>query len=329
MKNRDNRFDNLKGFLIILVVFGHFLSDKTFFSNREMPLINAVIACIYSFHMPAMVMISGFFSKQSSQTPGYWKKQIISLLIPFVFFDLLQWLLISGEFTELLYPRFTLWYLLSLFSWKLMLPVVRTFRFPLTLSLVCALLVGLTTADCFLSISRTVAFFPFFLGGYYLNANQLEKLRRVPKIVSVLCLAFCLGLAVLLVKNDVSLQIYHMNAPYSALSLRLRTGLLLRALVLAMGFIVSLSLFALVSAKKTLLSGLGARTITVYLSHGILIKLIPLLGIRISLERQSFALLGAGVFTASICLLFGNRYAAKGFHAVMDWIGRLILKQDA
>ncbi|MBQ3390780.1 MAG: hypothetical protein IJG56_00050 [Clostridia bacterium] len=46
-------------------------------------------------------------------------------------------------------------------------------------------------------------------------------------------------------------------------------------------------------------------------------------------ELIAIARAGAGVFTASICLLFGNRYAAKGFHTVMDWIGRLILKQDA
>lgn len=329
MNLRDNRFDNLKGFLIIIVVIGHFLGQKMFFPAGKMPLIQAIYACIYSFHMPAMVMISGYFSKKSTDAPGYIQKQIRSILIPFVVFDLLQWLVISRKPAALLFPRFTMWYLLSLFFWKLLLPVIKSFRFPLTLSVVLALLVGLTKASVFLSVSRTIVFFPIFLAGYYLRAEQLEKLRRLPKIVPILSLALCLGLAVLLISSGIRVKLFHMKGSYKTLSLQPLQGMLLRALALAMGFTASLSLFALSPARKTLLTGLGTRTISVYLTHGLIIKLIRMLKLPYAIENQALLLLSALAFSAVICLLFGNRFVAKRLHAFFDWIGGLLLKREA
>ena len=122
LKNRDDRFDTLKGFLIILVVFGHLLDQKVFFADRDMPIVDAIYACIYSFHMPAMVLISGYFSKQGETGPGYYRKLTRSYLIPFAVFDLLQWLVTSRKLNVLLTPRFSMWFLLSLFFWKLLLP---------------------------------------------------------------------------------------------------------------------------------------------------------------------------------------------------------------
>ena len=328
LKNRDDRFDTLKGFLIILVVFGHLLDQKVFFADRDMPIVDAIYACIYSFHMPAMVLISGYFSKQGETGPGYYRKLTRSYLIPFAVFDLLQWLVTSRKLNVLLTPRFSMWFLLSLFFWKLLLPAVRSFRFPLLLSLGFALFAGLTKASTFLSVSRTITFLPFFLAGYYLRSEQIEKLRRIPKILPALVLLLSLALAFFLSMQGVTPKIYHMKESFQKLSLTAGKGLLLRALVLIAGFASSFSLIALVPGRKTPLTALGTRTILVYLFHGLIIKILLLLEPDIQLGRQSLALLGAAVFTAAICLLFGSRFAARGFHAVMDRIGRLLLKDS-
>ena len=59
MKERDYGFDNSKLILIILVVFAHLLeiSTKNYGSNND------IYRVIYSFHMPAFVFITGYFSK--------------------------------------------------------------------------------------------------------------------------------------------------------------------------------------------------------------------------------------------------------------------------
>lgn len=57
--SRDLRFDTLKGFLILSVVFGHFfLYDATHEGLSEV-----MVNFFYSFHMPLFVFVSGFFTK--------------------------------------------------------------------------------------------------------------------------------------------------------------------------------------------------------------------------------------------------------------------------
>lgn len=54
-KERLLYWDTLKGFLIILVVFGH---CGTAVGDN-------MLSVVYSFHMPLFILISGFFSKRS------------------------------------------------------------------------------------------------------------------------------------------------------------------------------------------------------------------------------------------------------------------------
>ena len=55
---RSLYWDNIKGVLIILVVFGHFL-----FGLQNSEINNTIVDAIYLFHMPAFVFVSGYFSK--------------------------------------------------------------------------------------------------------------------------------------------------------------------------------------------------------------------------------------------------------------------------
>lgn len=58
-KQREFYFDNARLYLIILVVFGHLLRSYI----GENPFLYALYMFIYSFHMPAFVLISGYFAK--------------------------------------------------------------------------------------------------------------------------------------------------------------------------------------------------------------------------------------------------------------------------
>lgn len=60
-KERDYLFDNIKGLLIFLVVFGHLISYSSF---KKIHSIDFIYLSIYIFHMPIFVFISGYFSKK-------------------------------------------------------------------------------------------------------------------------------------------------------------------------------------------------------------------------------------------------------------------------
>ena len=59
VKERSFYWDNIKGFLILLVVFAHILYQFQSMSGG----IKATVDYIYMFHMPAFVFVSGYFGK--------------------------------------------------------------------------------------------------------------------------------------------------------------------------------------------------------------------------------------------------------------------------
>ena len=61
--NRDLTIDSLKGFLILLVIFGHLLGSLKCLENKEC---QAIWNFIYTFHMPLFVLISGYFSNKQT-----------------------------------------------------------------------------------------------------------------------------------------------------------------------------------------------------------------------------------------------------------------------
>ena len=67
MGKRIALWDNLKLFLIFLVVLGH-LTLQYFYSSQMFCTVTMVI---YTFHMPAFVFVSGLFSKKAinGETP--------------------------------------------------------------------------------------------------------------------------------------------------------------------------------------------------------------------------------------------------------------------
>lgn len=88
MKDRNQYIDISKGVAIILVVLGHCIQygfGKDFFYNKsfyDIPLFK----CIYSFHMPLFMLISGYLYYYSIQRPALnviWRKTR-SLIIPLI-----------------------------------------------------------------------------------------------------------------------------------------------------------------------------------------------------------------------------------------------------
>lgn len=122
-KQRDYFFDNIKGFLIILVVFGHAIRYLAF--KRNSTVLLGLFMLIYSFHMPLFIFISGFFSKKTNSSKlinlvcTYFLWQMIITPGFIAIFTNKTFIGYSKSFFE---PYETHWYLVSLLIWRLITP---------------------------------------------------------------------------------------------------------------------------------------------------------------------------------------------------------------
>ena len=180
-KVRSAYWDNVKFFLIALVVLGHSLYA---FQNR-IP-VRALVSAIYFFHMPAFVFVSGFFSKSenSRRAKSLWKL-IFAYLFLWAFY--LGWAVLTSRQLKLTVPYYSSWYLLALVFWRLVTPYCSKIRFGLVYFTVVAILVGFwSDVRNGFALARIIALYPFFLAGYYLPSERVEKLTSRPLWTKIL-----------------------------------------------------------------------------------------------------------------------------------------------
>lgn len=172
-KGRNPYWDNLKGVIIILVVFGHLLYDAPVSSWFEYPL-----TIIYSFHMPVFIFISGFFGKHNH---SYSAISLLKLAFAYLLFNGVMQLFVCNIFDSysLLTPLYSFWYLPALIIWRAITPYISRYRLALPLSFLVAIMIGFwSDIDNTLALSRTIAFYPFYLAGYILPESFNEKIRK-------------------------------------------------------------------------------------------------------------------------------------------------------
>ncbi|MFC0559209.1 acyltransferase family protein [Halalkalibacter alkalisediminis] len=276
MKERNPYFDNAKVILIFLVVFGHILSEFLY-ENR---IVSSVYLFIFLFHMPAFIIISGFFAK-GIHKPGYLANVAKKLLIPYLIFQIFYTFYYIVIFNNDLSispftPRWALWFLLSLFLWNVMLLLFSKIRYGLLLAVVLSLVVGyFSDVDGFLSLSRTFFFFPFFLLGYYLKEEHFTRLTsKLNKVISV---ALLVALFLILYKvMPLDERAWLMGKqPYEKMDdITLQFAWLARFGVYVVMSMVTVLFFTLVPSQKTFFTHIGPFTISIYLLHMLFVKML-------------------------------------------------------
>jgi fucose 4-O-acetylase-like acetyltransferase len=275
MKTRDAYYDNAKFLLIFLVVFGHIIQSYI----HDNKFIFSLYTTIYLFHMPAFILISGYFAK-GFQQKGYLLKIAKKLIGPYVIFQgiysFYYFFINEKEVIEIdpLNPQWSLWFLISLFFWNVMLFLFTKWRagFGLLLSVCLGIAVGyFDEINSYLSLSRTIVFFPLFLLGYYFKKEDFRKLRdKKIKITSVII--FLTMVLVFFVLPDFNYKWLHGSNPYDAFHISEVNGGLIRLGVYCLTLLATLCFFALVPRKNLFFTKWGTRSIYVYLLHGFFIK---------------------------------------------------------
>lgn len=265
--HREYLFDNYKVLLILLVVIGHFIEPN----YDQNPFLYELKWAIVAFHMPAFIFISGYFSKRIPSI----KKLISGLVIPYFVYEILYYLLytfILDKETGFYFtrPKFSLWYLMALFAWRIIAPFVQKIPGYFVLSLIAGLLIGLTNLDNFLSIPRIVFFFPFFLAGLRFDSSCLTRFRNTKGYCGALAIlgAFAVFLFTDTWHDHLSPKIFYGRYSYKDLELGNIEGSLIRILCYIISFMLIYLFMLVLPAEKKSYSYLGERTMAIYIFHG-------------------------------------------------------------
>lgn len=301
--SRSNYLDNMKGFLIILVVFAHFLYDF-----KAVGAVGPVVTTIYTFHMPAFIFISGYLSKSRHAQS---RENLLKFAAAYFLFNGIFILIATVKYSSvnILTPYYSMWYLLSIVTWRLLIPYIPANRRTLAVSVLLALLAGFfPDVENILSIRRTVAFFPFFLSGYLTDESALNRLRDIAKPKKALiALAGFPGFILLALLYDsrchfssASLLMEH----YSGLSdLFARVFLFILA-----SLAIVLMLYIFPAVRVPFLSKAGKNSLTIYLLHRYVTLIYADVIRRFFPGKVTVGMLflSSAVLTVMLILLFGS-----------------------
>ena len=332
-KPRINKFDNLKGLAIILIVLGHMLFLTKYIS------ISLLKNFIFVFHLPIFFFVAGYFSKIGPKEP---MKAVKRILIPYLLFCIIYKLFlyfIIGKTSGILFiePEDTLWFLISLFTMKILLPLLNKLKYPVLTTTVLALLIGFIPLNLvYLGISRTFAFLPVFMVGFkykeYKNIfdSKYPKLKEIldNNKTSILLLIISLIICVLIAYNFPFKIIFLKRGYVFNSGIDGIIEVINRFIIIAMGIIMTLLLNKVMTNKKTILTQIGKNSMGIYLLHYYFItsiKTFLMPNVPILSSSGLIFLVFAFVSTAIIVLLLSRDVVTKYLNKFTDGVFDLII----
>lgn len=289
--------DNIKVLLIFLVVFNHIIAFQLI---RDDIVVRHIWYAITIFHMPAFVFVSGYLSKK----PQNVMKNVKNLLIPYILGYSLTWYAYiwcgNSMDYEILRPSGTaMWYLLALFIFRLTIEALGKVRLVVPLSIILALWAGTRPEfTTYLSSSRIIVFFPFFVAGYLWDSKYTEAVRKFKGKWVLIPISAVLLFAVphYMISSGIPVDIFRGNHSYLLCGLTDQIGLILRILMYLISFVLILTFFALLPDRKLPLTFIGRNTMGIYFFHyPIMIVMSGLLILKIPQLGNVWALLGVSL----------------------------------
>lgn len=314
MKKRSLFWDNFKGILIFLVVFGHFI--YAYANDLPDSIAHDIYIFIYAFHMPAFVFCSGYFSKsQNARSTA----SLIKLALYYVVFNTLMAFFAHfymGTKLKFLTPYYSYWYMLSLIVWRALVGRLGKVKGIVVLSVIISLAVGyISDFSNILSVRRTVAFFVFFVAGYLLDREKVERFldgrkgwRTILGVITALLVFAAIFQATVhfeVTEGMTLMSTYGKKSNY-----------LHRILVLILASAAIISMFLAVPNRKIpLVSKFGQNSLLIYLAH----RFVTLIFYRDIFPAKSYSdiyLVYALLATVVTCIVLGsdklNRLVAAG-----------------
>jgi fucose 4-O-acetylase-like acetyltransferase len=306
---RNYKIDNIKAFLIILVVFGHML---------ELVDMGGLYRVIYTVHMPVFIFVSGYFARFNG------KKLVRGMILPYVAFQLLyivfDMAVIDADMdwskVQFSKPHWLMWFMLVMILYHLLIPFIESFEniwLVFAVTCVLSLLAGFdANIGYFMSLGRFFTFMPYFVLGMAFRKHGIDnavgkKLWRVIVVVIAIFACVCIW-----IYGD---GVIGRNALYGALSYA-KGGYTvgIKALLLIIGvnwcFVF---MWTFPNIKIPVISTIGQNTLAVYLLHGFVKEYLKMYLAQNNMEMTVADALG---ISCVIVVLLGNGYVGKAFRRV-------------
>ncbi|OEV04460.1 acyltransferase family protein [Streptomyces oceani] len=272
---REPFFDNAKYLAIVLVASAHawepYLGDSR--------AATALYMFVYAFHMPAFIVISGYFSRGFELTARRMPRLVAGVLVPYLLFEVAyayfyRWTDHDPDYPiDATDPQFLNWFLLALFLWRLSTPLWRALRWPLPIALLVAVLSSVTpSVGDGLDLQRSLQFLPFFVLGLRLRPEHFTALRhpRV-RLAALPATAGALVFAYWAAPRLNHEWFYHRDSAQE-LGVPAVTGGVMSLGLFACSLVLTCCFLAWVPRRRLWCTALGAGTLYGYLLHGFLIK---------------------------------------------------------
>ncbi|GAA2897466.1 acyltransferase family protein [Streptomyces mexicanus] len=334
-EQRDPFFDNAKYLAIVLVALGH--SWATIKSDNR--FLETAYNVVYVFHMPAFVIISGYFSRNFDLRPQRLKRLLTGVLVPYVVFQTAYSLFrihvghTGDRHVDLFTPWYLTWFLCALFIWRLTAPVWRMLRRPLPVAVGLAMLASVTPGlGGVLELQRVLQFLPCFVLGMCLKPEHFRLVRRrSARILSVPVIVLAVALGWWSVPRMDAGWLYR-NAAAQDLGAPWWAGPVTVLLLFGCALLLTACFLAWVPGRRLWCTALGAGTLGGYLLHGFAVKgVLYAGGFEADWLHGPLGALVVTVVAAAGMTVLCTRPVRQTFRCVMeprmDWAFRRIAPQ--
>ncbi|MEU3195000.1 acyltransferase family protein [Streptomyces sp. NPDC006992] len=270
---RDPFLDNAKFLLIVLVVIGHSWPMGLVEGSRT---VKAGYLWISSFHMPAFILLSGYFSRGFTGRPAQLRRLVAGVLVPYLVFEVLYTAVETAAWGKpfrltLTEPTFVCWFLAALFVWRLTVPLWRVIPRPLPVAVLVSLAAGTSTLGDDLALPRVLMFLPWFVLGLALRPAHFARLRTsVPLRCCAPLVLAAGGAAAYALAPGTDVHWLWMSYGQAELHASTLPYLLVRLALFAVTALMTGAFLAVVPRRTRWITAFGAVTLYPYLLHGLL-----------------------------------------------------------
>ena len=336
-------WDNARFLAVTLVIVGHAVQRLTYDSQAAF----TIYVAIYAFHIPLFLLVSGYFMKSDPPTVRSMTRIFTDILVPYLVLEfvwsLVKWM-VKGHFNfDPTRPSWTLWFLLSLAAFKVILPYLALLRWPFIISVIVSVGSGyLSGVGSTLSLARTLGFLPFFVLGWKLSTMNLAEIwlrlgRGIWWIRATSIALFAVTFAVIYTNAEALRSLkatawLYYKSSYESLGAEtilaggVRLGLIAIAIVLCAAFL------SLVPRRATVFTALGAATMYIYLLHTFVLYPLRESDILTTVDVAAPWIVGLCLASVALAFLLASKPVRVVFRPLIQprtpWLFRKEVTQD-
>lgn len=342
-KKRVPFWDNARFACITLVVIGHGIQRLTADSNHAYVL----YLFIYAFHMPAFAMISGYFSKSDPPNRGQMMKVLTDILLPYAVMEIIwtvvQTLVEGKSGFNPSQPSWTLWFLLALGIFRLILPYLVLLRWPLLWSILFSVAVGyFDNVDSTFSLSRAIGILPFFVLGWKVRQwGLVDKWRIVEEqtwYVRAGAIAVLGGWLAIVWVNIERWREFELHRwffyddSYSGIGEDQWWAGIVRLALIALTALLSAAFFVLIPRSNTWMTAFGQSTMYVYLLHSFVLYPLRETGVLKGEHSSAMWLVSMVLACIAISIALSSPWVRRVFRPLVEpraaWLFRREIAQQ-